>query len=175
MWFFYSRIIGPSGCVIILAHKYTCRVSFCPYVKHYFVRNAQQMQKYRILICDDEEGILSYLKKLLRAQGMEVETFSSGRELLQRLREEQTADADLLLQDMKMPDMDGIQILREVKKLFPALPVIMMTAFGTIDAAVESIKLGAYDYVTKPFPKEKIFSVLANVLERGQFLLENQA
>jgi DNA-binding NtrC family response regulator len=133
------------------------------------------MQKYRILICDDEEGILSYLKKLLRAQGMEVETFSSGRELLQRLREEQTADADLLLQDMKMPDMDGIQILREVKKLFPALPVIMMTAFGTIDAAVESIKLGAYDYVTKPFPKEKIFSVLANVLERGQFLLENQA
>lgn len=133
------------------------------------------MEKCRILICDDEVGILGYLKKLLGVQGMDVETFSSGRVLLRRLQDEQAADADLLLQDVKMPDMDGIQVLREVKKLQPELPVIIMTAFGTIDAAVEAIKLGAYDYVTKPFPKEKILSVLGNALEREQLIKENQA
>jgi two-component system response regulator HydG len=74
-----------------------------------------------------------------------------------------------------MPDMDGITVLGEVKKLRPALPVIIMTAFGTIDAAVEAIKLGAYDYVTKPFPKEKILSVLKNALEKEQLLQENRS
>jgi len=133
------------------------------------------MQKKRILICDDEEGILNYLKKLLGAQGMGVETFSTGKALLRYLQEEQASGADLLLQDMKMPDMDGIQVLREAKKLQPTLPVIMMTAFGTIDAAVEAIKLGAYDYISKPFPKEKILGVLGNVLEREQLIKENQA
>jgi len=133
------------------------------------------MAKSKILICDDEEGILSYLKKLLESQGLAVETFSAGSALLQRLLTGEVSDADLLLQDMKMPDMDGIQVLREVKKLRPALPVIIMTAYGTIDAAVEAIKLGAYDYVTKPFPKEKILGVLENALERELLIKENRA
>ena len=131
------------------------------------------MANAKILICDDEEGILKYLRKLLESQGMSVETFNGGSALLQRLLTGEANDADLLLQDVRMPDMDGIQVLREVKKLRPALPVIIMTAFGTIDAAVEAIKLGAYDYVTKPFPKEKILGVLDNVLERELLLREN--
>jgi DNA-binding NtrC family response regulator len=132
------------------------------------------MAKSKILICDDEEGILNYLKKLLESQGLAVEIFSAGSALLQRLLAGEVSDADLLLQDMKMPDMDGIQVLREVKKLRPALPVIIMTAYGTIDAAVEAIKLGAYDYVTKPFPKEKILGVLENALERELLIKENR-
>ncbi len=132
------------------------------------------MATSRILICDDEEGILKYLKKLLESQGMAVETFSSGTALLKRLSAGEAADADLLLQDVRMPDMDGIQVLREVKRIRPPLPVIIMTAFGTIDAAVEAIKLGAYDYVTKPFPKEKILGVLENVLERELLIRENR-
>ena len=74
-----------------------------------------------------------------------------------------------------MPDMDGIQVLRRIKELRPALPVIIMTAYGTIDSAVEAIKLGAYDYVTKPFPKEKILTVLEKALERELLLRENRA
>ena len=133
------------------------------------------MAQEKILVCDDEQGILNYLNKLLQSQGYAVETFSSGRDLLQRLEDGEPSDADLLLQDVRMPDMDGITVLRRVKKMRPELPVVIMTAFGTIDAAVETIKLGAYDYVTKPFPKEKILSVMKNALEKELLLQENRA
>ena len=132
------------------------------------------MAQEKILICDDEEGILIYLKKLLQTQGFSVQTFSTGSALLRRL-EEEPGEADLLLQDVRMPDMDGITVLKKVKEARPSLPVVIMTAFGTIDAAVEAIKLGAYDYVTKPFPKEKILSVLHNALEKEQLRQENRA
>jgi len=133
------------------------------------------MAQEKILICDDEQGILNYLKKLLQSQGYAVETFCSGHDLLRRLESGEPSDADLLLQDVRMPDIDGISVLRKVKKLRPELPVVIMTAFGTIDAAVETIKLGAYDYVTKPFPKEKILSVMRNALEKEQLRQENRA
>ena len=133
------------------------------------------MTQEKILICDDEEGILIYLKKLLQTQGYQVETFNAGATLLRRLKEGEPGDADLILQDVRMPDMDGISVLQEVRKLRPSLPIVIMTAFGTIDAAVEAIKLGAYDYVTKPFPKEKILSVMKNALEKEQLLQENRA
>jgi DNA-binding NtrC family response regulator len=132
------------------------------------------MAQTTILICDDEEGIRRYLHKLLASQGFAVETFAGGSLLLERLRRGSSGDAALLLQDVKMPDMDGIQVLQEVKKLRPALPVVIMTAFGTIDAAVDAIKLGAYDYITKPFPKEKILGVLENALERELLREENR-
>ena len=132
------------------------------------------MLKGTILICDDEEEILRYLKKLLQAAGLSVTTFTRGTELQRHL--EQTGDAyDLLLQDIRMPDMDGIQVLKRVRELRPAMPVVIMTAYGTIDSAVEAIKLGAYDYVTKPFPKEKILTVLEKALERELLLRENRA
>ncbi len=133
------------------------------------------MTQEKILICDDEEGILVYLKKLLQTQGYQVETFNAGAALLRRLKEGEPGDAELVLQDVRMPDLDGISVLQEVKKLRPSLPIVIMTAFGTIDAAVEAIKLGAYDYITKPFPKEKILSVLKNALEKEQLLQENRA
>jgi len=128
--------------------------------------------KPRILICDDESEILRYLQKLLSGQGYEVETFDSGSRLLQRIVSDERGD--LLLQDVRMPDMDGLTVFRKVKEQRPGLPVIIMTAHGTIDAAVEAIKLGAYDYITKPFPKEKIFGVLENLFERQQLLQENR-
>jgi DNA-binding NtrC family response regulator len=133
------------------------------------------MAQGKILICDDEEGILKYLNKLFVSQGYAVETFTGGHELLTRLREGDAQEGDLLLQDVRMPDIDGITVLCEVKKLRPALPVIVMTAFGTIDAAVEAIKLGAYDYVTKPFPKEKILGMIKNALEKEQLIQENRS
>jgi DNA-binding NtrC family response regulator len=131
------------------------------------------MLKGTIFICDDEEDILRYLAKLLRAEGLAVSTFASGNDLLRQLQRSK-AECDLLLQDIRMPDLDGLQVLKRCREMRPELPVIIMTAFGTIDSAVEAIKLGAYDYVTKPFPKEKILGMLGNVLERGRLLKENR-
>jgi len=124
------------------------------------------------LICDDEAEILRYLQKLLTGQGYDVDTFDSGSRLLLRL--EGGGSADLLLQDVRMPDMDGLTVFRQAKMARPELPVIIMTAFGSIDAAVEAIKLGAYDYITKPFPKEKILGLLEHIFEREQLLQENR-
>ena len=130
------------------------------------------MVKVKILICDDEEEILRYLKKLLEGQGYLVETFSSGGALLKYL---QTAEyAQLLLQDMRLPDMDGLAVFKGARKISPDLPVVIMTAYGSIDAAVKAIKLGAYDYITKPFPKEKLLGLLANIFEREQLKGENR-
>ena len=125
-----------------------------------------------ICICDDEEGILRYLKK--RLNGHQVDTFSRGSDLLARLEAPDGADVDLLLQDVRMPDMDGLQILKRIKKLRPDLPVIMMTAFGTVDDAVQAIKQGAYDYLLKPFPKEKVLGLVEHVLEHRRLERENR-
>src|SRR6185369_10221521 len=125
-----------------------------------------------ICICDDEEGILRYLKK--RLSGHQVETFSRGSDLLAKIEAPDGADIDLLLQDVRMPDLDGIQILKRVRKSRPDLPVIMMTAFGTVDDAVQAIKLGAYDYLMKPFPKEKVLGMVENVLQFRRLATENR-
>lgn len=126
-----------------------------------------------ICICDDEEGILLYLKK--RLKGHQVDTFSRGSDLLARLEQSDAAGVDLLLQDVRMPDMDGLQVLKRVKKIRPDLPVIMMTAFGTVDDAVQAIKQGAYDYLIKPFPKEKVLSLVDHVLEFRRLERENRS
>ena len=127
-----------------------------------------------IYICDDEPGILRYLSKLLKGQGYQVETFASGLELVDRLETAPPGSASLLLQDVRMPDIDGIEVLKRVKRRLPELPVVVMTAHGTVDDAVHAIKLGAYDYVLKPFPKEKILGVLAKALEYHRLADENR-
>ncbi len=127
----------------------------------------------RLLLCDDEEEILIYLKKLLQRRGYQVETFLRGADLLARL-EGSDDEVGLILQDVRMPDLDGLQVLRRVKKQAPEIPVVVMSAFGAIDDAVQAVKLGAYDYLTKPFPKEKVLGVIENVLEQRRLSLENR-
>jgi DNA-binding NtrC family response regulator len=125
----------------------------------------------KVIICDDEEEMRRYLKRILEAFGLRTEDHRGGEELLRQLKA--GCDADLLLLDLRMPGVDGIELLREVRKLAPALPVVMMSAYGTIDTAVQAMKLGAYDYITKPFPKEKVLGVLEKVLERKVLIKEN--
>jgi DNA-binding NtrC family response regulator len=125
-----------------------------------------------ICICDDEEGILKYLKKVLK--GHKVETYSRGSELLARLEAPGGGEVDLLLQDLRMPDLDGLEIMKTVSRVRPELPVIIMTAFATVDDAVLAIKLGAYDYLTKPFPNEKLLSMVENVLQMKRLSEENR-
>ncbi len=127
-----------------------------------------------ILICDDEEGMRRYLGKMLQAWGYQVETFASPT-LLVRSLEETDATGDLLLLDVKMPEMDGIEVLRRVRKARPELTVVMMTGHGTIESAVEAMKIGAYDYLSKPFPQEKLFALVQHCLERERLLEENSS
>jgi DNA-binding NtrC family response regulator len=128
----------------------------------------------KIIICDDEKEIQRYLKKILHAHGFSVDTYGEGQSLLDRLEADSAYTPDLLVQDIHMPGISGIEILRKVRQLRPELPVVIMTAFGSIDSAVESIKLGAYDYITKPFPKEKLLGVMEKALERETLLKENR-
>ncbi|QWV95506.1 sigma-54 dependent transcriptional regulator [Geomonas oryzisoli] len=133
------------------------------------------MYNGKVIICDDEVEILRYLSKILSAKGLELEVFSSGTSLMSCLENRGLDDGDLMLLDVKMPDLDGLEILQRVKKMKLDVPVVMMTAYASINSAIEAMKLGAYDYVTKPFPKEKIFGILEKVLERKELLKENIA
>ncbi len=128
----------------------------------------------KILICDDEEGMRRYLRKMLSGWGYEVETFAGPLLLLQAL-EESEGGADLVLLDIRMPELDGIEALRRIKGLHPELPVIIMTGHGSIDSAVEAMKRGAYDYLAKPFPQEKLAVLLRHALERERLLEENSS
>ncbi len=128
--------------------------------------------QHRILICDDEDGMRRYLAKMLASWGYQPETFATPILLLHFL-ENNPEEGALLLLDVKMPVMDGIEVLRLVRKSRPELPVIMMTGHGTIESAVEAMKIGAYDYLAKPFPQEKLAAQLNHCIERGKLLEEN--
>lgn len=128
----------------------------------------------KILICDDEEGMIRYLSKILRNWGYQTESFSSPLLLLKSLLEPDSAP-DLLLLDVKMPEMDGIEVLKQLKQHYPQLPVIIMTGHGTIESAVEAMKIGAYDYLTKPFPQEKLLAQVKNALEQCRLREENSS
>lgn len=132
----------------------------------------QKNMTTKILICDDEEGMLRYLSKMLKNWGYQVETFADPLMLLQH-QEEQEGDGDLLLLDVKMPQMDGIEVLKQLQVKNPLLPIIIMTGHGSIESAVEAMKIGAYDYLTKPFPKEKLSAVVKHTLEQHRLREEN--
>lgn len=127
-----------------------------------------------IFICDDETEILRYLDKLLQASGYTVETFQRGTDLLARLDGVAAMPCDVILQDVRMPDLDGLQMLDQLCKRWPDIPVVIMTAHGTIDDAINAIRLGAYDYITKPFPKEKLLGVLERLLDHRRLARENR-
>jgi len=101
-----------------------------------------------ILVIDDEVEICSFLKDLLTAEGYTVVTASDPEEGLQRAEK---LKPDVVLLDLKMPRMDGIEVLRRIKKIDEAIAVIIITAYGTMDSAKAAMRLGAFDYITKPF------------------------
>lgn len=105
------------------------------------------MRGVKLMLVDDEERFLSTTAKLLQRKGHQVVTASGGREALDSLEKE---DVEVVILDVKMPGMDGIEVLREIRLRFPLVGVIMLTGHGTIESAVEGMKLGAHDFVTKP-------------------------
>lgn len=124
-----------------------------------------------ILIVDDEKNYLTILSAILEDEGFEVLTAQGGQEALEIHK---TSDLDLILTDMKMPLMDGIQLLENLKSVDPDLPVIMMTAHGTVDKAVEAIQKGAYTYVLKPFDNERLIIYVKKATSMYQVVKENR-
>jgi len=128
----------------------------------------------KIFICDDEEGMRRYLSKMLKSWGYLPEAFASPTLLLAKLQQLECGP-ELLLLDVKMPEMDGIEVLKQLRLQYAQLPVIMMTGHGTIESAVEAMKIGAYDYLTKPFPQEKLFTLVKHTLEQYRLREENSS
>jgi DNA-binding NtrC family response regulator len=129
------------------------------------------MIRENLLIVDDEQDLLGLLKRTLEPElRCEVMTASSGEEALGILG---TVHVDLALIDMRMPGMDGLELLEEIRRNHPWLTVVMMTAHGCIELAVQAIKGGAYDFITKPFDHESLVMVLNKAMERCRLLREN--
>ena len=120
-----------------------------------------------VLVVDDEKNYLVVLSELLGEEGYEVLCAGSAPEALAMLAE---SDIDLVITDMKMPRMSGIGLLEEVKRQDPGLPVIMMTAYGTVENAVEAMKKGALDYITKPFQNEELKLTIRKAIDHRKLL-----
>jgi two-component system NtrC family response regulator len=124
-----------------------------------------------ILIVDDEKNYLLVLSAVLEEEGYEVLTTSSS---LEALEIQKSSDVDLVLTDMKMPGMDGIELLEQIKTRDPELPVIMMTAHGTVDKAVEAMQKGAYSYILKPFDNDRLTLFAKKAIATYQVVKENR-
>ncbi len=125
----------------------------------------------RILIVDDEESFRNVLTVILRKEGYEVEGAANGEEGLNKIS---TASFDHVLCDIRMPQMDGLEFLKASQKAGAEAPVIMMSAYGTVDTAIEAMKLGAYDYISKPFKPDEIILTLKKAEERERLRKENE-
>jgi two-component system, NtrC family, response regulator HydG len=126
--------------------------------------------KPHILVVDDEPLIRHSLSELLTLSGYTVSSASNGKEALRLLKDYNT---DVIITDIKMPEMDGRQLLKQIKSLSPETPVILVTGYGSIENAVEAMKDGAYDYITKPIVDSEIKIVLDRIIKQRQIQEEN--
>ncbi len=129
------------------------------------------MAAKRILIVDDEESFRHMLSVILIKEGYEVETSPNGEAGLQKAA---ASAFDQILCDIRMPRMDGLGFLQEIKKSGTEATIIVMSAYGTVDIAIEAMKLGAYDYISKPFKPDEVILTLRKAEEREQLKRENQ-
>jgi two-component system response regulator HydG len=126
----------------------------------------------RILVCDDQELMRDSLATNLAREGHEVVATGDGTVAVTKL--EGSGRFDLLITDLKMPKMTGMELLAEAKRLRPDMPVVLMTAFASVQTAVEAMKLGAYDYIQKPFDGDEIKMLVDRTLEHSRLIKENQ-
>jgi DNA-binding response OmpR family regulator len=118
-----------------------------------------------ILIVDDEKNIRLTLSQALETLGAEIDTAANGEEALAKLK---GREFGLILLDIRMPGMDGMEVLRRVREIRPDIRIIMITAYGTIESAIEALKLGAVDFLQKPFDPEEIRELVSRVMDRDR-------
>lgn len=125
-----------------------------------------------ILIVDDEQSYRQLLSLVFEGDGHKIRTAMNGRQAVELLQE---SPADVIISDVKMPDMDGIEMLRAVRETLPDLGVILMTAFASVETAREAFKLGADDFIQKPFDVEELKLIVRKTLEKQELIVENRA
>ncbi|MBI4218462.1 MAG: response regulator, partial [Elusimicrobia bacterium] len=121
--------------------------------------------KHSVLVVDDELHTREICADFLSESDFDVDAVGSGREALEFLSRK---SFHILLSDIQMPEMDGVVLLKEAKKLHPELEVILMTAYGGLPSAIEAIRFGAYDYLTKPFTREFLVNRIHKCLEKTE-------
>lgn len=115
-----------------------------------------------ILVVDDEENAREGLSKILTKEGYAVEMAANGKEAIETLRR---LNFDLVITDMRMPLMDGFEVLREIKKMDESIGVIMITAYGEVESYLEAMNMGAFEYINKPVRVNELKRVITKVLE----------
>jgi len=126
----------------------------------------------RILIIDDEKAIRNTLRDILQYEKFEVDEAADG---LEGLKKAEAGNFDLVLCDIKMPKMDGIEVLSKLQEMNPDLPVVMISGHGTIETAVEAIKKGAYDYIAKPPDLNRLLVTVRNAMDRSSLITETKS
>lgn len=119
----------------------------------------------RVLVVDDEPALQETIARLLAEEGHEITTCGDGNEAKRLLADQ---DFDLLISDIRMTPVSGMELLKAANEVKPGLPVVMLTAYGHVDTAIEALELGAFDYIAKPFKVEKLMSVVSRALESGR-------
>jgi DNA-binding NtrC family response regulator len=130
-----------------------------------------EMPSEKILVVDDEPSMTQFLGIVLRKEGFQVTTVHNGKDALEKVRAEAF---DVVITDLRMPGMDGIQLLQGIKKVDPALPVILMTAYASQQTAIDAVNLGAFQYLIKNAKNDEIRLVVRNALEMRRVRTENQ-
>src|SRR5947209_466049 len=130
------------------------------------------MKHKSILVVDDDESLRRVTQLQLQEAGYDVLTAPNGTEALAMIESD---TPDLVITDMKMPGMSGLELLDKIRKLYPQTTVLMVTAFGTIQTAVEAMKAGAYDYITKPIDYEELVLVVNRAMEHHTLIEEVQS
>jgi DNA-binding NtrC family response regulator len=125
----------------------------------------------RILLIDNEEGLCRMMEAVLLDNGYAVKSHTRSFEAVEQFR---PGDWDLVVSDIKMPGMDGLEVLRNVKEKEPGIPVIMITAYATVEMSIQALRRGAYDMLTKPFEPEELLYRVKNALQHTQLLEENR-
>ncbi len=131
------------------------------------------MENYRILVIDDEENQREAIAGFLRKRGFETITASGGSEGIDIIKHGR-GPVDIVLTDYRMPDADGLRVLRESKAVNPEISVVIITAYGTVEGAVEAMKEGAFDYLSKPIDLDELDSIVRNAVERKRLISENR-
>lgn len=128
--------------------------------------------KANVIVVDDERTIRVPLKMILTEEGYDTQSASNGKEALELVKEH---DFDIMITDLKMPEMDGMELIRQCQRICPQTSIIIITAYGSLESAIEALRMGAYDYILKPFDFDDVLIKIKRLIKQKQLIRENQA